>query len=112
MIANTFLLFGFLPSLTPGELLFAVLVFAGAICILFNIRPVAILGATLLLTIITFVDFLGTSPFLVIMIMVIAAFIRLLGTADAFEDIDPELLAILASIIGGDSGTPENPEDD
>lgn len=104
MTANSALLLEIVPNLAPGELLFAVLVFAASICVLFNIHPEAILGATLLLAIITFVDFLGVSPLLAILVIVIAAFLRIIGTAiGSLEDTDPELLAILASIIGRDS---------
>ena len=112
MTANTALLFGFLPRLTPSELLFAMLVFTGAICVLFNIRPVAVLGATLLLTIITFVDLLGMSPFLALMVILAAAFIRVIGTAGSLEDIDPELLAALAAIIDRGTTTRDDREDD
>lgn len=111
MTANTALLVGFLPRLTPSELLFALLVFAAAICIIFNIRPVAILGATLLLTIITFVDLLGMSPFFALMVILLATVIRIIGTAGT-EGGNPELLAVLAAIIDRATTTPDDREDD
>ena len=101
MSGDTALLFEIVPRLAPGELLFSVLVFAAAICVLFNIRAVAILGALLLLTIITFVDLLGASPYFAILVLLTAAFLRLLATAaGGLDDTDPELVAVLASIIG------------
>lgn len=113
MVGNTAPLFGALPSLTPGELLFAVLVFTAALCVLFNIHPVAILGATLLLMVIMFVDLFGINPFLAVMVILAAALVRLIGTtAGIVGDADPELLAVLASIIGRDSAAPDNRDGD
>lgn len=113
MTANTSLLFGFLPSIPPGELLFALLVFVATICILLNIRPVIILGGTMLLAIIVFVDLVGMSPLLAILIIAAAALIRLIGTAAGnLDDTDPELLAALAAIIDRDTTGPDDRNDD
>lgn len=113
MTANTVLLPGFLPSLAPGELLFALLVFVATVCILLDIHPVAILGATMLVAISVLVDLIGMSPLLAVLIIAAAALIRLIGTAAGnLEETDPELLAALAAIIDRDTTTPDDREND
>lgn len=113
MTANTGLLPGFLPSLGPSELLFAFLVFVATICLLLNIRPVAILGVTMLLAISVLVDLVGKSPLLAVLIITAAALIRLIGTAAGnLDETDPELLAVLAALLDRDTNLPADREDD
>lgn len=90
----------FAPDLQPNEVLFAVVVFAGAIAILMDIHPEVVLGTVFLLMVMMFVDVLGPSPFLAIMVIVIAAIVRLgADGGQKLTDASPETLAVLATVL-------------
>ena len=93
------LIVGLLPELTLNEFLFAFIIFVAAICILFKIQPVAIMGGVLFIWIIVIVDFAGLTPITVVLILLALAMVRVLADAAVHTKNDPETQVTLLRIL-------------
>ena len=91
---------GFLPDLTPSEFAFALLVFTAFICLLMNIQPVVIMGGALFVWTLVFVDFAGITPVGAVIIILIAALLRIAANGVIrFKDSDPSTKAMVLNFI-------------
>lgn len=95
----------FLPLPTaPTEWLFIGAVFIGAMAILFEIHPTAVLGVTYLVLIMYVVDVLGPHPLLAVMIIVSAAIARVAGLGGEklrtwVGEAGPDTLVAIAGLV-------------
>jgi hypothetical protein len=94
-----------IPGLTGEELVFALIVFTAAMMILMNIKPLAVMGAVFLWVLLVSIDLLGPSPYLFILVVLIAAIVRITVPSlinvknEGLDPEDAETLYTLATII-------------